>query len=54
MRTRLEKFYYRFAEQVLNSELKIKQEIEKILTDPSIEISKLSRPNFNKNRSLFI
>ena len=45
---RLQRFSYRFAEQVLNSKLSLKQEIESILTDPSIEISKLSRPHFNK------
>jgi len=33
MRLRLENFSYRFAEQVLNSKLAIKQEIEGILTD---------------------
>ena len=55
MRLRLEKFSYRFAEQVLNSRLAIKQELEDILTHPSIDIPKLSRPEFNKVlRSLFI
>ncbi len=48
MRIRLERFSYRFAEQVLNSKLNLKQEIENILTDPKIDISKLSRPYFNK------
>jgi len=48
MRIRLEKFSYRFAEQVLNSKLNLKQEIEEILTDPKIDILKLSRPYFNK------
>jgi hypothetical protein len=48
MRIRLEKFSYRFAEQVLNSKLNQKQEIEEILTDPGIDLSKLSRPYFNK------
>lgn len=48
MSIRLQIFSYRFAEQVLNSKLSIKQEIEKILTDPSIDISELSRPEFNK------
>lgn len=48
MRIRLEKFSYRFAEQVLNSKLYIKQEIEDILTDPQINLSELSRPYFNK------
>lgn len=48
MRIRLEKFSYRFAEQVLNSKLNLKQEIEDILTDPGIGISTLSRPHFYK------
>lgn len=48
MRLRLEKFPYRFAEQVLNSKLNLKQEIDDILTDPGIDISNLSRPHFNK------
>jgi hypothetical protein len=41
-------FVYRFAEQVLNSKLAIKQEIEEALTHPSIQIPTLSRPEFNK------
>ncbi len=41
-------FSFRFAEQVLNSKLVIKQEIETILTDPSIKINELSRPKFNE------
>lgn len=54
MRLRLEKFSYRFAEQVLNSKLAIKQEIETVLTDPSIDVSSLSRPMFNQIlRTLF-
>ena len=44
----LKNFSYRFAEQVLNSKLALKQEIEKILTDSSLEISSLSRPKFNQ------
>jgi len=48
MKLGLQKFSYRFAEQVLNSRLAIKQEIEHILLDPTIDISKLSRPYFNK------
>jgi hypothetical protein len=44
---RLERFFYRFAEQVLNSKLNLKQEHEEILTDPNIDLSKLSRPYFN-------
>lgn len=45
---RLRRFSYRFAEQVLNSKLALKQEIESILTDPNIEVSSLSRPQFNR------
>lgn len=45
---RLVSFNYRFAEQVLNSKLALKREIEEILTDPSIEISSLSRREFNR------
>jgi hypothetical protein len=35
-RLRLERFSYRFAEQVLNSTLAIKQEIESLLTSDTI------------------
>ena len=45
---RLQKFSFRFAEQVLNSKLTLKQEIEDILSDPSINIRSLSRPKFNE------
>ncbi|WAC07150.1 MAG: BglII/BstYI family type II restriction endonuclease [Thermodesulfobacteriota bacterium] len=48
MTIRLQTFSFRFAEQVLNSQLAIKQEIEQILTNPSINISELSRPRFNE------
>src|SRR5215510_13929219 len=41
-------FSYRFAEQVLNSKLAIKEEILSVITDPSIEVATLSRPYFNK------
>jgi hypothetical protein len=47
-RLRLERFSYRFAEQVLNSKLAIKQEVEDILTSTTIDVSRLSRPGFNK------
>jgi len=47
MRIRLNTFSYRFAEQVLNSKLSIKQEIESVLLDPRINLSELSRPKFN-------
>jgi hypothetical protein len=48
MSIRLQKFSYRFAEQVLNSNLALKQEIEDVLLDPRIDISSLSRPRFNE------
>jgi hypothetical protein len=41
-------FSYRFAEQVLNSKLSLKQEIEKILTDSNILLESLSRQKFNQ------
>lgn len=47
MSIRLQKFSYRFAEQVLNSNLSIKQEMEKVLLDPSFNLSTFSRPSFN-------
>jgi hypothetical protein len=47
MRLRLERFSYRFAEQVLNARLSVKQEIESVLLDPQIDVRTLSRPNFN-------
>lgn len=45
---RLERYSYRFAEQVLNAKLAIKQEVDEILTSETIELASLSRPNFNK------
>jgi hypothetical protein len=45
---RLRAFSFRFAEQVLNSKLALKQEIESVLTDESIIVDTLSRPAFNK------
>jgi len=43
---RLQKYSYRFAEQVLNSELALKEELETILLGTS-ELRALSRPGFN-------
>lgn len=52
---RLERFSYRFAEQVFNSKLAIKQEVEAILTSEALELAALSRPAFNKTlRQLFV
>jgi hypothetical protein len=47
-RLHLQKFSYRFAEQVLNSKLAIKEEIEGILTEEIPDLGQLSRPGFNK------
>jgi Restriction endonuclease BglII len=47
-RLRLQKFSYRFAEQVLNSKLALKEEIEIILTEEIPDLSALSRPGLNK------
>jgi hypothetical protein len=44
---RLRKFSYRFAEQVLNSKLSLKEEIEGILLSCG-PLSTLSRPKFNE------
>jgi hypothetical protein len=44
----LQKFSYRFAEQVLNSRLALKDEIEQVLTDSTIAVENLSRPMFNR------
>jgi hypothetical protein len=45
---RLQKYSYRFAEQVLNSRLAIKDELETTITDSSIDVSTLSRRHFNE------
>jgi len=47
LKLRLLTYSYRFAEQVLNSRLAIKQELETILNNSSIRIDELSRPQFN-------
>jgi hypothetical protein len=47
LRLRLQTFSYRFADQVLNSNLAIRREIEDILLDSSIAVATLSRPRFN-------
>jgi hypothetical protein len=44
---RLQKFSYRFAEQVLNSNLSLKNELESVLLEP-VNLNELSRPKFNK------
>jgi hypothetical protein len=45
---RLQKFSFRFAEQVLNSKLSLKEEIERVLLDTIADLTTLSRPAFNK------
>lgn len=47
-RIRLTTFSYRFADEILNSKLALKQEIEGVLKDPTIDVSSLSRPAFNE------
>ena len=47
MSLRLKNFSFRFAEQILNSRLAIKQEIEQIITDSTITVFELTRPYFN-------
>src|ERR1700733_2858832 len=45
---RLQRFSFRFAEQLLNSKLSLKEEIEEILLETITDIAGLSRPAFNK------
>jgi restriction endonuclease BglII len=45
---RLQRFSFRFAEQVLNSKLSLKEEIEQVLLGTIPDIATLSRPVFNK------
>lgn len=45
---RLQRFSYRFAEQVLNSQLSLKEEIESVLLDTTSDLGTLSRPRFNQ------
>jgi Restriction endonuclease BglII len=45
---RLQKFSYRFAEQVLNSKLALKEEIERVILEPISDTVSLSRPGFNQ------
>ena len=43
MKINLQKYSFRFAEQVLNSKLALKQEIEDVLLDPGIELHTLEK-----------
>ena len=45
---RPQRFSFRFAEQVLNSKLSLKEEIEQILLETIPDLTTLSRPAFNK------
>jgi hypothetical protein len=45
---RLQKLSFRFAEQILNSKLALKEEIDSVLLDAVPDVTKLSRPAFNE------
>lgn|ERR1035438_775741 len=45
---RLQRFSFRFAEQVLNSKFSLKEEIEHVILETIPDIPVLSRPAFNK------
>lgn len=48
MSVRLKKYSYRFAEQVFNGKIQIKNELEDIIYSATKNLSILSRPEFNK------
>ena len=48
MAVRLKKYSYRFAEQILNGKLSAKNEVENIIYSSCLDLSKLTRPGFNK------
>ena len=48
MSIRLKKFSYRYAEEVFNSKLGLKNELEEILYECTNDLSLLSRPAFNR------
>ena len=48
MSIRLKKYSYRFAEQVFNGKVALKNELEDILYEATKDLDVLSRPNFNK------
>ena len=48
MSIRLKKHSYRFAEQVFNGKVALKNELEDILYEATKDLDKLSRPNFNQ------
>ena len=47
MSVRLKKYSYRFAEQVFNGKIQIKNELEDIIYSATKDLSVLSRPEFN-------
>jgi hypothetical protein len=47
MRLTFQTYSYRFAEEILNSKLSIKKELESTLTDLQFDVATLSRPGFN-------
>ena len=48
MSIRLKKYSYRFAEQVFNGKVALKNELEDIIYEATKDLNKLSRPLFNK------
>jgi hypothetical protein len=48
MKIRLNKFSYRFAEQVFNGKMNIKNEVEEIIFKSTKDLSILTRPSFNE------
>lgn len=48
MSIRLQKFSYRFAEQIFNSKLSLKKEMENIIHSACADLSELARPTFNR------
>jgi hypothetical protein len=48
MSIRLLNYSYRFAEQVLKSNLQLKKEIEDVIYQSATDLSVLSRPRFNE------
>ena len=48
MSVQLRSFSFRFAEQVFNSRLQLKQEINEMLLEACKDLSVLGRPAFNR------
>lgn len=48
MSVRLKKYSYRFAEEVFNGKIQIKNELEDIIYSATKDLSILSRPEFNR------